>query len=280
MCCLVLLLVAPMGESQNLQQEGLVKVHQNSTAEEVNLLKNGGLEEWYNEFWIQNYMIDWHNYNNDNVKKEQTIVCEGKFSAKMQSQETGSTTRIDQRVAVCPGHKIRIRFSYYVEQWKTKGARTYCYFRTEPAEAYDISADELKAFYGQEQYYIIRGGGYGKTYLPHNLNVWQTFDETVEVPPTANYFVFGVNSYYGTTIYVDDCWVIDVTETTPKGDVTGDGKVDVSDYIGVANHILGSTPTGFNEKAADVNDDGKVDVSDYIGIANIILTGSVYGNGN
>ena len=34
------------------------------------------------------------------------------------------------------------------------------------------------------------------------------------------------------------------------------------------------------EKAADVNEDGKVDVSDYIGIANIILTGSVYGNGN
>lgn len=34
------------------------------------------------------------------------------------------------------------------------------------------------------------------------MNVWQTFDETVEVPPTAHYFVFGVNSYFGTTIYV------------------------------------------------------------------------------
>ena len=62
------------------------------------------------------------------------------------------------------------------------------------------------------------------------------------------------------------------------GDVNGDGAVDVSDYIGVANFILGQTQEGFNEKAADVNNDGTVDVSDYIGIANIILTGSVYGS--
>jgi hypothetical protein len=29
-----------------------------------------------------------------------------------------------------------------------------------------------------------------------------------------------------------------------------------------------------------VNGDGKVDVSDYIGVANYILTGSIYGNGS
>ena len=62
------------------------------------------------------------------------------------------------------------------------------------------------------------------------------------------------------------------------GDISGDGIVDVSDYIGVANHILGNTPTGFNARAADVNKDNIIDVSDYIGIANIILTGSIYGN--
>jgi hypothetical protein len=62
------------------------------------------------------------------------------------------------------------------------------------------------------------------------------------------------------------------------GDINGDGVVDVSDYIGVANHILGQTQVGFNEQAADVNGDGVIDVSDYIGVANIILTGSPYGN--
>ena len=61
------------------------------------------------------------------------------------------------------------------------------------------------------------------------------------------------------------------------GDINGDKKVDVSDYIGVANRILGSTPAGFIEKAADVDGNGRIDVSDYIGIANIILKGNVYG---
>ena len=60
---------------------------------------------------------------------------------------------------------------------------------------------------------------------------------------------------------------------TLVGDVNNDGTVDISDYIGVANHILGNTPEGFNEKAADVNNDGEIDISDYIGVANIILTG-------
>jgi len=62
-----------------------------------------------------------------------------------------------------------------------------------------------------------------------------------------------------------------------RGDINGDGAVDVSDYIGIANFILGNKPEGFIETAADVNNDGNIDVSDYIGVANIILTGSVYG---
>ena len=57
------------------------------------------------------------------------------------------------------------------------------------------------------------------------------------------------------------------------GDGTGDGTVDISDYIGVANYILGIPQTGFNVDAADVNKDGVIDISDYIGVANIILTG-------
>jgi hypothetical protein len=61
------------------------------------------------------------------------------------------------------------------------------------------------------------------------------------------------------------------------GDVNGDGKVDVSDYIGVANHILNIEQEGFNERAADVDGSGTIDVSDYLGIGNIIHTGSPFG---
>ncbi len=186
-----------------------------SESAEQNLLINGGLEEW--NFFLPGSPSDWSIPHNEYVQRNKSIVYEGNFSAKMQSEQTGETARIDQRISVVPNHKLRIRFHYYVEQWKSKGARTYCYFRTAAAEAYNISTDELEDFYGKDTYYIIRGGGYGLTYFPHALNVWQTFDETIEVPPTANYFVFGINSYHGTTIYVDDCWVIDVTDTSTTG---------------------------------------------------------------
>lgn len=61
------------------------------------------------------------------------------------------------------------------------------------------------------------------------------------------------------------------------GDATGDGIVDISDYIAVANYIQGNIPAGFNKEAADVNNDGIIDVSDYIGVANIILYGNARG---
>ena len=64
------------------------------------------------------------------------------------------------------------------------------------------------------------------------------------------------------------------------GDINSDGKVDVSDYVGIANHILGIAQESFNEQAADVNEDGVIDVLDYVGVANIILTGSIYGSNN
>ena len=187
-----------------------------STSDEQNLLKNGNLEKWGSTI-IPDWPDDWSLPSNDYAKCDNKVVFEGRFSAKMQSKEKGETARLEQRIEVSPGQKLRIRFHYYVEQWKAKGARTYCYFRYDSAEKYTISADELQSFYGKANYYIIRGGGYNLTYLPHDLNVWLTFDETIEVPPTAKYFLFGINSYYGTTIYVDDCYVIDVTEQTPTG---------------------------------------------------------------
>jgi len=70
---------------------------------------------------------------------------------------------------------------------------------------------------------------------------------------------------------------VTVSAAYKLGDGNGDGVVDISDYIGVANHILGNTPAGFNVDAADVNKDGVIDISDYIGVANIILTGSPTG---
>lgn len=183
--------------------------NQNSNNEK-NLLKNGGLEEWEG-FWTPDMPKGWSLPSNDYVKRNYSAVYEGKCSAIMRSLEKGKTARLEQAIPVTPQQKIRIRFHYAVTQWKDKGARTFCYFRTRAAEASSISAGVLQLFYDEPTYRIIRGGGYGLTYFPHELNKWLSFDETIEVPPTATYFAFGINSYYGTTLYVDDCWIIDVT---------------------------------------------------------------------
>lgn len=83
-----------------------------------------------------------------------------------------------------------------------------------------------------------------------------------------------INNYYETPI---TSTIISVLSYI-TGDINGDQQVDVSDYIGVANHIHGKTPDGFVMKNADVDGSGTTDVSDYIGVANIIHTGSIYGN--
>lgn len=62
------------------------------------------------------------------------------------------------------------------------------------------------------------------------------------------------------------------------GDINADNEVDVRDYTGVANHIMGNTPDGFVVKAGDVDENGDIDVRDYTGIANIIMGNSVYGS--
>lgn len=179
-----------------------------------NLLANGGLEIWDSSAVAK--PEGWSVSNNGFVRRDSTIFSEGTLSAKMMSEESGNTARLEQLIPVIPGQKIRIQFKFYIEQWKSKGARTYCYFRTRAAQASNLSADELHAFYSDAEYYIIRGGGYGLTYFPHELDVWQTFDETITVPPTANYFVFGINSYQGTTLYVDDCSIVSVSEQAPN----------------------------------------------------------------
>ena len=61
---------------------------------------------------------------------------------------------------------------------------------------------------------------------------------------------------------------------TQKGDANGDGSVNVTDIISVANYILGAASGSFDSSAADMNGDGDVNVTDIISMANYILGGS------
>lgn len=69
-----------------------------------------------------------------------------------------------------------------------------------------------------------------------------------------------------------------IVGTAVSGDTDGNGVVNVTDYMAVANYILGVSASNFNVIAADVNEDGNVNVTDYTGVANIILYGNYQGN--
>ena len=55
------------------------------------------------------------------------------------------------------------------------------------------------------------------------------------------------------------------------GDINGDGKVTVTDAVGIVNYILHRAPSVFITKAADVNGDGNISISDAVGVVNIVL---------
>ena len=72
-----------------------------------------------------------------------------------------------------------------------------------------------------------------------------------------------------TTREVINCEMIDLRDLmTTKGDINGDGKVDIADVNAVINMMLGKeTPTS----AADVTGDENVDIADVNAVINIML---------
>ena len=58
---------------------------------------------------------------------------------------------------------------------------------------------------------------------------------------------------------------------TFKGDVNGDGDVDIADAVCIVNHVVGKSNTTFNEAAADANGDGDIDIADAVHIVNYVV---------
>lgn len=173
----------------------------------MNLLENGNCERWYD---LENeYLSGWSMRDNfGSVQKECNIVYEGKYSAELSSPKSGITSSVSQRISVSSGHHIRIYFHYYVKDCSGKEPRMYCYFRESASK--NISNDILSTFYDSNTLMIIRGGGYGEPYFPLKFGEWKLFDYVIQVPAIANYFVFEVHSYAATTMYIDDCYVVDL----------------------------------------------------------------------
>ncbi|UCE17158.1 MAG: dockerin type I repeat-containing protein [Gemmatimonadota bacterium] len=63
-----------------------------------------------------------------------------------------------------------------------------------------------------------------------------------------------------------------VLPTAERGDVNGDGGINVLDVLAVVNDILGTVPlTGDAPIRADCNGDEEINVLDALGIVNVIL---------
>lgn len=56
-----------------------------------------------------------------------------------------------------------------------------------------------------------------------------------------------------------------------RGDVNGDGDVDIADAVCIVNHIVGKTNITFIKDAADANDDGDIDIADAVHIVNLVV---------
>ena len=113
--------------------------------------------------------------------------------------------------------------------------------------------------------YKVDGAVYKKDTLAYSTAI------TPLAAPNKEGYTFSGWSQIPETMPAQDVEITGVFYIT--GNVNSDNIVDISDYIGVANFILGHAPNGFNVMAADVNKDGVIDISDYIGVANIILKG-------
>jgi len=56
-----------------------------------------------------------------------------------------------------------------------------------------------------------------------------------------------------------------------KGDVNGDGDVDIADAVCIVNYVVGKPNTTFIEAAADANGDGDIDIADAVHIVNYVV---------
>jgi hypothetical protein len=58
-----------------------------------------------------------------------------------------------------------------------------------------------------------------------------------------------------------------------RGDVNGDGSVNISDVTALIDYLLSGNPSGVNLTAADCNQDSSVNISDVTALIDYLLSG-------
>lgn len=73
-----------------------------------------------------------------------------------------------------------------------------------------------------------------------------------------------------------ECWqdfkeIVEQEVSVKKGDVNGDGAVDIADAVCIVNRVVGKATPVFYESAADLNRDGSIDIADAVLIVNYLV---------
>lgn len=159
-------------------------------------------------------------------------------------------------------------------------------------EGFELQGIELSDRKGDHEnplYNVRPDGGirilcFSTSLLPFNGNEGELFYITVKTPdevvPDAgvNYaeFNFSLKNILLTNTSMNEIRCTDAENTVKvlafrRGDVNGDGVVDVTDIVVAAQYILGYDPSPFNFEAGDMNGDGFITVTDVVFIINEIL---------
>ena len=113
-----------------------------------------------------------------------------------------------------------------------------------------------------------KGVSQGSYYqLPTTMN-----DGLAITSPAGAYFNNGTVIYNGSV--AKNIEVVISKPDVTRGDVNGDGSVNISDVTALIDYLLSGNASGVNVSAADCNQDGSVNISDVTGLIDYLLSGS------
>lgn len=193
------------------------------------------------------------------------------FTLTSTSSEAGSLAVVDlvlESQNQCNGYQLNIKYDDRLELVENvKGAFAIEYMK-------DVNSVYIVNLSGSP---FADGAVSTLTFrLPEDAAAGETFDVTITDIDDARYNdgiarTAVINNSTITVKKVSDILVYEtvvngtvVTESAPRGDVNGDGKVELSDLIAAAKSMVTKKSTERADFFADVNQDGKVDLQDLV----------------
>ena len=135
--------------------------------------------------------------------------------------------------------------------------------------------------YGLKHYYVV--------YEPNLDEVWVHYGPRDDEPQPGHPYTLQVarlkvgqeynDSFMGIRIVYEEAGAaghqvrVDVPNVFKRGDVNGDGLVDIGDAAALLGYLYNSGPLGACLDAADINDSGRADIGDVVYLLNFLFKG-------